>query len=361
MKRIIFLLTTIITLAAACHAVSADTFNNASFIGDWISKGATETNFAKLRIDFCDSNCVQAHFSYTKNGKQTFIYKLYQGQVNDTKAKLHFDLFRPSDMSAVIGGTMTLTFNEENIHIDAVTDAGETVYSGIVGPENSDFDPYKSPYSYNVNICLNGQEFDFEPKPVILNSHTFVPLRNTFDAMGINVYWDSYEIPTRYTQMITATRGINTILQLSRSSYGFGLDEWYMYRWNEDNPDTYYKDHAVEVDISEVQPIIIGTSSYVPLRVIAESFGADIGWDDGSHTVSISFDNDGETSLGKDAIAATEDFSMVRAANILGGYTILSSDPHPYFNSINKYYRFTVADDANGSKNITVSNDGRIE
>lgn len=112
-----------------------------------------------------------------------------------------------------------------------------------------------------VTVLLNGEALSFNDQPpVIIEGRTLVPLRAIFEAMNATVEWD------QSTATVTSTRGDVTV----KMAIG-------------DN--TIYKNGTpTELDVPAQ---IINDRTMVPARAVAEAFGAQVGWDGDSRTVTI--------------------------------------------------------------------------
>ena len=339
--------------------VFADGFDYRSFIGEWNSPNYTEDTYSRLRVNYCDGSVINADFIKVKDNTEEYDYKLYQGNMNGDEAKILFDVFK--DNEKVNSGVMTLSFYVDNIWISMYADNGDEVYSGMVLPDIDGFNPYASPFSYNVTLKLNGIKILPPKNPVIINGRTYVPLRGTFDYMNINVFWSDLMNDEIHTQMITASKG-NEVIELKRENYGKGNTAWRMKKWASENieikPDTMDK-NATDIDISSFQPIIIDESSYIPLRIIAESFGADVDWDGSTNTVNITYNLECNTKRSDEEIAYIEQFTPDDAIKMVKSfYThITPMNDYPYFTNTAKYYVFNCI--RNGMKLVAkVDSDG---
>jgi hypothetical protein len=111
-----------------------------------------------------------------------------------------------------------------------------------------------------IRVVLDGRILSFEVPPQVVNGRTLVPLRAIFEAMGADVVWDEA------TQTISALRqGVSISLRigsnvLTRDGVSIPLD---------------------------VPAQTVGGRTLVPARAIAESFGADVVWDPGTMTITI--------------------------------------------------------------------------
>ncbi len=104
----------------------------------------------------------------------------------------------------------------------------------------------------NLEVLLDGTVLPLNPNPVILNGRTMVPLRGIFEAMGADVTYD----PVNRT--ITGARGSQTLF-LTLGSRRASVN-------------------GREI-LLDVPPQLINDRSFVPARLIGESFGATVEWD----------------------------------------------------------------------------------
>ncbi len=115
-----------------------------------------------------------------------------------------------------------------------------------------------------ITVLYNGTRISFHSygqNPELLESRTLVPLRSIFEAMGAEIEWD------RTTSTAIAKRdGVEIKIQI-------GANEM-------------YKDgKSIPVD---VPARLLNDRTMVPVRVIAEAFGADVQWNQNGRTVLIS-------------------------------------------------------------------------
>ncbi|MDR0859293.1 MAG: leucine-rich repeat protein [Oscillospiraceae bacterium] len=126
-------------------------------------------------------------------------------------------------------------------------------------------------YSYDIdasvdtliNVTYNGKRVSFGTygqNPISENGRTLVPLRSIFEAMGASVDWD------QDSQTVTAKLGSTTVkLQIGSST---------LYRNGE----------AVTLDVPAKA---ISGRTLVPVRAVAESFGAAVEWNQAGAVVQI--------------------------------------------------------------------------
>jgi len=119
----------------------------------------------------------------------------------------------------------------------------------------------------NPTPKVNGAYADpLEAAPFIKDGRTMVPLRFIAEAFGANVEW------------IPETKGINISLELASAVHTIGLQVG--------NPTAIVDGEVVTLDVA---PVIVNGRTFVPLRFIAESFGATVNWNELYQVVTIDF------------------------------------------------------------------------
>ena len=109
-----------------------------------------------------------------------------------------------------------------------------------------------------VTVNVNGRPLQLSPGPIERAGRVYVPLRGIFERLGASVVYAS--------GTINATRGSATIsLQIGSTQATV-------------NGQTQALDAA---------PFIVGSTTYVPLRFVAQSLGATVGYESSTQIVSI--------------------------------------------------------------------------
>lgn len=167
-------------------------------------------------------------------------------------------------------GDYTCEFIDMNVKAGAtyyysiyLTQAGEEQPNAIIfGSEKQiTVDVNKiSQTSNEISVFFNGEKIIFDQPPVNENGRILVPIRAIAEDMGAEVSWDSNTNATVITQL-----GKKIVLQIN-------------------NHTIYIDDQSVTLDVS---PKIIGGRTLVPIRAIAEGFGADVEWDGKQNSVYI--------------------------------------------------------------------------
>lgn len=122
----------------------------------------------------------------------------------------------------------------------------------------------------DITVLVNNQPVVSEAKPVIAEGTTFVPLRPVCEAMDCEVFWvaKTQTINIRNKTTIVGMQiGNNKISRQKRTSEG----------------------QTTVLDCDK-PPMMINGSAYIPLRSMAEAFGATVAWDANTRTVIIVYD-----------------------------------------------------------------------
>ncbi|MTV48361.1 hypothetical protein GJ688_05115 [Heliobacillus mobilis] len=112
-----------------------------------------------------------------------------------------------------------------------------------------------------ISVVFNGNLLNFDDQaPVMLNGRVMVPMRKIFEALGASVGWDG---PTQTVAGIK--KGKIVVLRIGVLK-------------------ALVNDQQVSVD---PPPQLINGRTYVPLRFVSESLGANVGWDGVNQKVTI--------------------------------------------------------------------------
>jgi len=115
-----------------------------------------------------------------------------------------------------------------------------------------------------IQVILDGEILVFEQPPIIENSRTLVPLRVIFEALGADVGW------AQSTRTATATKD-DTVITVQI-----------------DNPVMTKDGENFTLD---APPRLVNSQTLVPVRAVAEAFGAYVDWDNSNRTVIIETNN----------------------------------------------------------------------
>ena len=360
LKRITALICTIALLLCVAPVALADNYENTAYKGRYLSAGATSNYYGELNIHSIDDTSISVDFKFIKNGNQQLIYTCSTGTMNGDSGNLRFSVSYQSGQF-VSNGTMSITLEDWGVRISCDSDQGQHLFDGMMKPEfelnphsnNTNNETNTTPdtpdteepvINGDVSVKLNGEMISFDDgiEPVIIDDHTYVPLRSVLGKMGINVYWDQYKKnDILNAQAITCTKN-NIIVQFERTYNESGNNVWTLKKWVNDNTNsTNFK----RINITELQPTIIDSRSYIPLRVVSEAFEAFVGWDAQTRTVEIECDTFNEFKYDTDTISAIEDYSPeIADSYITDDFTNVTANPTPYFSPQAKFYTYTAED-----------------
>lgn len=356
-KKLIALFSAITLLIAIMpHAMA-----NPNFVGAYratLIGGPASENYAQLVVSSCTDSTINIQFKFVKNNNETYSYECFEGTMTDsTHATVPFIATKVST-GTQLRGTMQLTLLASGAVTVYATAAGidpliDVKHMNRTNDVITDTQPpvinnQPSVPDTSLKVKLNGELVSFKNNmgPMLLNDHTYVPLRSVFDSMGINVFWDQYQKNSILNaQLITCTKN-DTILQFARTFNETGYNVWTLSKWvNEDTSSA----NKTDVNINDLQPIIIESTSYVPLRVISEAFGADVSWDAEARTAVINCDTSNAYKYDSSIISGMESFSMDTAKTaVTEDFTSIVPDQTPYFSKESKFYLFNAIDQYGG-------------
>ena len=149
-----------------------------------------------------------------------------------------------------------------NDTIYLVQDAGQRLFETIGCSLEIDLEQkvLKIYSSSGVSITLNETPINFDVAPKIENDRVLVPMRAIFEALGAKVAWEE-ETKTAVAQK----DGMELRIQ---------IDSNIMYK----------NEQPITLDVPSR---LIGDRTLVPIRVVAENFGANVEWDEENEIVMI--------------------------------------------------------------------------
>lgn len=119
-------------------------------------------------------------------------------------------------------------------------------------------------YAESPSVYYNGEKMEFEAEPYITNERTMVPFRAIFEKAGADVVWDGD------TQTVVAAKQSGdktTVVTLQIGNTTAFVD-------------------GVECEL-DAPAELTNDFTYVPLRFVMQSLGADVEWNQETYTVSI--------------------------------------------------------------------------
>ena len=140
----------------------------------------------------------------------------------------------------------------------------------------------------DISVEINGTHIEMSQSPKIIENSTLVPLRDISDALDIAIDWN----------------------EDAKTISVYGQDTTYLLEI--DNRTVLSENGTSTLNTA---PRIIENKTFVPLRFIAESMGADVVWNDTSKTVSITTNKDVEKielTLGNKKVYTGESISKLK-------------------------------------------------
>lgn len=119
-------------------------------------------------------------------------------------------------------------------------------------------------YAQTPSIYFDGDKMEFESEPYITNERTMVPFRALFERAGASVMWDG---DTKTVVAVKKNGEKTTAITLQIGNKIAFVDN-------------------VEYEL-DAPAEITNDFTYVPLRFIMQSLGADVEWNQDTYTVNI--------------------------------------------------------------------------
>jgi len=154
-----------------------------------------------------------------------------------------------------------------------------------------------------ANVAVNGVKLNADA--YIVNNSTVVPLRAIFEALGAEIKWDGT------TRTVTATKGSRVIVLTI------------------DQPTAQVDGRTVDL---AVPGMIIGGSTFVPLRFVGEALDAKVGWDPETRTAKVDLDPTaacGPTVHEGEINAAGETWGVCGSPHIITGDFLVAGPSGP--------------------------------
>ena len=146
-------------------------------------------------------------------------------------------------------------------------------------------------FAQGINIVINNKKVETPDAPYIKEERTLVPLRLISENLGINVDWDNTN-----RQVVLKKSSGDILLPIQKD---------------------YYLVNGQRVS-TEISGEIKNDRTFVPVRLIAELFDRNVGWDNNTKTVLIN--DKGQTPA--PVIKSTNTFEKAKVLRVVDGDTI---------------------------------------
>lgn len=335
---LISILFSVFTVTHIANAENSSPYDYSSFVGSWYNEDFSwgtsyESKLDEIRICSVNNNYITLSIIEKGEGTELVsgIYQIIDNQITWIDSD-YFGNPRPKHI---------LTFNDDSIsYTENGSDKVLCFTSNVIKPRKTTVE--------NYSVVLNGQKLEFDQPPIMKDDRILVPFRVILEAMNADVYYDrNNDVGSNYT-VISAVKN-NIVVQISNSSYGWGLTK------------SNYDNENYEVLEFDTMPIILNGRTLVPIRVLAECFGADVSWNGTSGTVNITANISGNKKSAEE-IKKADNFTGMIAHKIAEstGLPVGSGISCPYFNKSGKYFHFIVFDN-HDINIINIYANGKIE
>lgn len=143
-----------------------------------------------------------------------------------------------------------------------------------------------------VKIMLDGYPLPFPVEPVVISGTTMVPFRAISEALGIDVQWN------QKAKKITATKEINEVKKTVELTLG--------------NKTAKVNGQNAALTLA---PRTINNTTMIPLSFFSQQFGAGVGWNQASKTVSITSPREEMYTLGYYALRSIDEIGYLDSFN----------------------------------------------
>ena len=137
------------------------------------------------------------------------------------------------------------------------------VIAKLVTPAPADMKKAATFVIGDTKFTVNGVEFTMDVAPYVKDGRTYLPVRFVGQALGVsdsNILWDNA------TQKVTMLKN-GTVVQLTIGSKVMLVNG-----------------AAITMDVA---PELTSDRTMLPFRAIAQAFGANVGWDEATQTVTM--------------------------------------------------------------------------
>lgn len=166
-----------------------------------------------------------------------------------------------------------------------------------------------------IPVYLNGEQITFDSndaQPQIFSSRTYVPIRKTAESLGLTIDWNSK------TETLTFTREGITIAHTMRSDI------------------VYVNGSPKKFDTKSINK---NNRTLMPVRMLAESIGADVQWDDAKRCVIITTENPKiiSASASQTLVASDTEITLTAVAEGASSVKFVDSDTKSQIAAVTQY------------------------
>ena len=297
------------------------------YIGTWHNDGNVS-----LEVLSVDNNIMTFNLKQQQNNGGIYSINNVTAEINNNTVDFHTDN---------TDGTLKLNGNEITVKTTSDTKSSSSINADEI-------------LEKDIQINVNGNRVILENNPVLMiDDEIYVPYDTFPREIKLDAYYDSGTWAGDSEKRITIMND-KTIIFFS----SFDDMDWNFYVTHDENIKTSYPYEYEQITISSCQPAEINDTIYIPLKIFAEQFGAEVEYDKAKRTVNVKADTSGECKSIND-ILSIQAFTSEQAYDMAKTKydNLLSTDGMPHYNHKGKYYMFLTG----ASSTVDVYYNGMLE
>ena len=297
------------------------------YIGTWHNDGNVS-----LEVLSVDNNIMTFNLKQQQDNGGIYSLNNVTAEINNNTVDFHTDN---------TDGTLKLNGNEITVKTTSDTKSSSSINADEI-------------LEKDIQINVNGNRVILENNPVLMiDDEIYVPYDTFPREIKLDAYYDCGTWAGDSEKRITIMND-KTIIFFS----SFDDMDWNFYVTHDENIKTSYPYEYEQITISSCQPAEINDTIYIPLKIFAEQFGAEVEYDKAKRTVNVKADTSGECKSIND-ILSIQAFTSEQAYDMAKTKydNLLSTDGMPHYNHKGKYYMFLTG----ASSTVDVYYNGMLE
>jgi serine/threonine protein kinase len=298
---------------------------------DYIGTWHNDSNVS-LEVLSVDNNIMTFNLKQQQGSGGIYSINNVTAEINNNTVDFHTDN---------TDGTLKLNGNEITVKTTSDTKSSSSINADEI-------------LEKDIQMNVNGNRVILENNPVLMiDDEIYVPYDTFPREIKLDAYYDSGTWAGDSEKRITIMND-KTIIFFSSFD---GMD-WNLYVTHDENIKTSYPYEYEQITISSCQPAEINDTIYIPLKIFAEQFGAEVEYDKAKRTVNVKADTSGECKSIND-ILSIQAFTSEQAYDMAKTKydNLLSTDGMPHYNHKGKYYMFLTG----ASSTVDVYYNGMLE
>lgn len=298
---------------------------------DYIGTWHNDSNVS-LEVLSVDNNIMTFNLKQQQDNGGIYSINNVTAEINNNTVDFHTDN---------TDGTLKLNGNEITVKTTSDTKSSSSINADEV-------------LKKDIQMNVNGNRVILENNPVLMiDDEIYVPYDTFPREIKLDAYYDSGTWAGDSEKRITIMND-KTIIFFS----SFDDMDWNLYVTHDENIKTSYPYEYEQITISSCQPAEINDTIYIPLKIFAEQFGAEVEYDKEKRTVNVKADTSGECKSIND-ILSIQAFTSEQAYDMAKTKydNLLSTDGMPHYNHKGKYYMLLTG----ASSTVDVYYNGMLE